>query len=555
MKNRMLTLMLVVVMLLSLAACSSGGNSASPANSENLTPESSTAVNNEDASPDPDNSSAGADTNIAKKKTPDDTLVYAMAFSGSAFDPCNSVSDWVTTIFITYETLVTYNSSTQQLEAALADKYEVIDASTIYFHLRDGVTFSGGEPLTGEDVLFSWKRCLSSVMSAGNAAYIDWDNCIIDGQDLTIKLVEPNAEFIYILCGTSFCVTSMNYINEHGEDYWKLNPCGTGPYVMTNFTEGESINYTRNDNYWGGQAKYKNVIIKPIIEEATRSITFESGDIDIARITTGDSIASLSGRESEGIYTAMTTGSTLYYINLYDESPLFSDTNLRLAFAYSIDWEALSQAIWGDYAQCAVTALSTASPDYTKIGTYPHDIGKAKEYLAAGGYPDGYTINMAVSSSGNDQYIAQIMQGYLAEAGIILNINVVDNAVAREMSASGEMELSIGQNTATVPSVAMIWSGQLAGSNSLLQEVHTSFLAGQQFQELFSKIIVETDTAAKTALVKEIQQLVHDECLWVPVAQVDNVWVYYDYVEGAAKMVENAGFSAGLNIRDLFFLG
>jgi len=144
------------------------------------------------------------------------------------------------------------------------------------------------------------------------------------------------------------------------------------------------------------------------------------------------------------------------------------------------------------------------------------------------------------------------MQAYLAEVGITLNIDTMDNQLARQASADGSHEVSIGQNAATVPALSMIWSGQLTGSNSLLQEVHTDFDAGAKFQELFAQIIVETDPAAKTALTEEIQQLAHDEALWLPVGQVDNVFVYYDYLENAAKLVNHAGFSNGLDLRDLY---
>lgn len=543
--KKTVSLLLALVMLFSLCAC--GGGSEPVAEAPAADAPAAEAPAAEPAAP-----VEQAATELATKKTAEDTLVYAMTFSGANFDPCNTVSDWWTTILMTYETLVVYNNETGELEGMLADTWEVVDAQTINFHLREGVTFSNGDPLTGEDVLYSWQRANNSVIHSGNAAYIDWDNCVVDGQNLTVKLLKPNAEFIYVLCGIGFSVASKNYIEQVGEEAFKLEPCGTGPYILEEFVQGESITYKANPNYWGGAPKYGTVVIRPVMEEATRSIAFEAGEYDIARIATNDSIASLSGREAEGIYVAPTTGSTIYYVNLWDQSEIFSVKENRLAVAHAIDWEALVTSIWGDYAMPGYTAMSTASTDYKNIGVYEYNPELAKQYLAEAGNPDGFTIGIAVGTSGGDLAICEIMQAYLAEVGITLNIDTMDNQLARQASADGSHELSIGQNTATVPALSMIWSGQLAGSNSLLQEVHTDFDAGAKFQDLFAQIMVETDAAAKTALMEEIQQLVHDEALWLPISQVDNVFVYYDYLENAAELVNHAGFNSGLDLRDLY---
>lgn len=537
--KKIVSFILALAMLFTLCACGS-----EPAENPAAEPASEPAA---DLGP-----VEQAATSIATKKTPEDTVVYGMAFSGAAFDPCNTVSDWTTTILMTYETLVVYNNETGELEGRLADEWEVVDAQTIHFHLREGVAFTNGETLTGEDVLYSWQRAANSVIHSANAAYIDWDNCVIDGQDLTVKLLEPNAEFIYVLCGIGFSVASKTYIEEVGEETFKMQPCGTGPYVLESFVQGESITYKANENYWGGTPSYGTVVIRPVMEEATRSIAFEAGEYDIARIATSDSIAALAGRESEGIYVAPAEGSTIYYVNLWDQSEIFSVKENRLAVAHAIDWEALCTSIWGDYAMPGYSSLSTASTDYKNIGVYEYDPELAKQYLAEAGNPDGFTIGIAVGTSGGDLAICEIMQAYLAEVGITLTIDTMDNQLARQASADGSHELSIGQNNAIVPALSMIWSGQLVGSNSLLQEVHTDFDAGAKFQDLFAQIMVETDAATKSALTEEIQQLVYDEALWLPIAQVDNVFVYYDYLDNAAELVNHAGFSNGLDLRDLY---
>ena len=495
----------------------------------------------------------GSSASAAENQTAEDTLIYASACGGGTFDPCDAVSDWTTVILMIYEPLIAYDSESRELVGVLADAWEVTDDSTITFHVRKDVIFSNGDPATAEDVIFSWQRCRDCDALADYAAAIDWDSCTASGQDLTIKLTQPNAEFIYVFCGAAWAVVDKIYAEELGEDAFRMEPVGTGPYVLENYIQGESVTLVPNLHYWGGSPRYGTVVIHSVPDEADRIAAFEAGEYDIARITSADAAASLAGRESEGILLSSAPGGTFYYVDFWDRGDIFSSAQARLAFAHAVDWQAMAESLWGDYAAVPESDLPTVSPDWLSVGAYAYDPDLAREYLAEAGYPDGFDIGIAVGSTGCGGAMAEFMQPYLAEVGIDLTIDVMDDEPALEASSDGSHEIAIVRGPADVPAGALIWSGRLDGSDSLLHGVSGGLPAGEAFRELCARFLPETDPEARILLAQEIQQLVHDECLWCPIAQVDNIWVHRDTVEEAPAMILRAGFSSGPDIRGLFF--
>ncbi len=539
-----LILALVLSITLGLTGCGNSTSGASPASTAPSPTSSTTAPSVEPAA-------TTAAATVAVKKTPADTFVYGLDFAGSSFDPANSIAGWLTPIWMTYENLVIYNAATGTTEPMLAKSWSWTDATTIVFQLRDDVTFSDGTKFTGDDVLFSWQRMLKSMMWAAQAKNIDFENCKVEGSTLTIKLMTPNSEFLDTLSAVGYAIVSKAYVEKNGEDFFKLNPMGTGPYKQDVFTAGESISYVANDTYWGGTPVYKNVIIKLMIDEATRTVSFEAGELDAARFTTSDSINTLINRDAEGITVGSVNSGFTYYVNLGDFNEYFKDQNLRLAFAHAIDWDALVQAIWGDYGTLQKSCLPDFSSYYKSVGSYEYNAELAKKYLADGGYADGYIIKMAVGNSGNDQAIAEIMQSYLAEVGIRLVLTVTDNAMARQLSSSGESDISIGQGNGYNGNATMAIIGKIAGSNSLLQEIHTDSETGITFQKYIVDLMAEQDAAKKKAIAEEMQQFVYDQCLWVPVCQVKFTVASWNYFEGMNEELQTYGTNTGLDLRGL----
>lgn len=549
--KKLISQILVIAMIITLAVGFAGCGTKSTGSETSANASTAPAASNAAPSSAAPAASESPVSTTATKKTPADTFVYGLDFAGAKFDPMDSVAGWLTAIYMTYERLVSFNPKTGEVQPMLAKSWSWTDDTTVVFQLRDDVTFSDGSKLTGDDVLFSWNRLLKSMMWAAQAKNIDFENSKADGSTLTIKLLKPNAEFLANICAVGFSVVSKAYVEKNGEDFFKLNPMGTGPYKMTAFNQGESITYESNGSYWGGTPAYKNVILKLMIDEATRAASFEAGELDAARLTTIDSINTLIGREAEGINLNRVNSGFTYYINLGDINQYFKDQNLRLAFAHAIDWKALVEAIWGDNATLMQSCIPDFSPYYKSISAYEYNPDLSKEYLDKGGFKDGYIIKMAVSNSGNDQAIAEIMQSYLAAVGIKLAVTVCDNALARQYSASGEMDLSIGQGNGFNGYASNAIMGKIAGSNSILQEIHTDTDVGKQFQQYIVDLMAEQDTTKRAEIAAEIQQFVYDQCLWIPLVQVKFTVVSWNYMQGIQEELDLYGTDTGLDLRGL----
>lgn len=487
---------------------------------------------------------------VATKRTADDTLVYSLTFTSPKFDPADTVSDWATVIYMMYETLV-YTDSHGNIYGGLASAWEWQDDTTIHFTLRDGVTFSDGTEMTGEDVLYSLERASGTNMGGAMLSQIDFDASYYEGNELYIILNRPNSEFIPYFARTFCAVVSKEYYETNGEDYAILNPMGTGPYVLTNFVEGESISFERNESYWGDAPEYQFVEIKVITEESTRALSFEAGEIDVALMTTPDTINTFAGREDSGVYVYPAQGSMQYWLSLGDFNDFFKIREVRLAVAHAVDWATLTTAVFGEYATLATGNAPFTSAYYQDFGGYEYNPDYARELLEQAGYGDGLTIEMAVSNTGYDVNICTIMREYLAEVGITLDLTVTDNATARTMSSSGQVHMSISQNSSISGTLTELWDPHLTGSGSLLQEIHTDYEAGATFQEMIVEYQQTYDEAEKENLAIEIQQFIYDECLWIPIANIQNVFVAYDYVEGIETFLDTWVVNSGPHIEFL----
>ncbi|MGI5935571.1 MAG: ABC transporter substrate-binding protein [Oscillospiraceae bacterium] len=541
--SSLIALMLVIALVASACGSSGGGGSSQPDKESPKPAESAPAPADEPAAP--------ASTAIAKKMTPEDTLVYAISSTDDNFDPADTVQDWASVIFLMYETLI-YTDSHGNVYPCLATDWKWSeDYKTLHFTLREGVKFSNGYDLTGSDVLYSLKRASATRMGGAMLSQIDFDQSYYEGNNVYLVLKAPNSEYLPYFARTFCGIISEKYFEEKGSDYATLNPVGTGPYIMTDFVEGESVSFERNENYWG-EPDYKNVKIKVVLEESTRALAFSAGEVDAAILNFADNAVTFEGRESEGIRVNTTTGSLQYFLSIGDFPEAIPDVTVRKAIAHAVDWPALVQAVWGNYATVADSSAPVTSSYYHSIGIYEYDPELSKQLLAEAGYPDGLTLEMAAASNSVDVTVLTIIQDYLADVGIKLNLTVTDNATARQMSASGQVDMSLAQNSSVSGTLTELWDPHLAGSGSLINEVHSdNWEIGATFQNMVKEYYGIFDETEKQNKAKEIQQYIYDNVLWIPIANLSQIIISFDYLENMDYFIGNWVVNTGPNLRAL----
>ncbi|MFL5928411.1 MAG: ABC transporter substrate-binding protein, partial [Gaiellaceae bacterium] len=208
-------------------------------------------------------------------------LTWALGASVRGLEYTHSAdSGSATVISVGCETLVRYDKN-GALRPALADAFSTPNATTYVYHLRKGVKFWDGHPLTTADVLYSLQQAASKAAGSQIAAFYSTVKSMkATGRTVTIKLSAPDPYFRYSPAVTY--ILEKAFWQKNGKNVGTpgtLTMC-TGPYRFTKFVPDDRVEATRFDGYWGKRPAVKDVVLRTITNDATRLLAMRSGEID-----------------------------------------------------------------------------------------------------------------------------------------------------------------------------------------------------------------------------------------------------------------------------------
>lgn len=412
-----MALLLAVILTLSLlAACAGGKTTTSPG----TTPGGSTP----DSSPTPDTAGPNADTKPAQ---PDRALnIQATQDSGTLF-PLGVTGGFIAPLYAFYEPL--YDTRVDGTRKwILATGLDRISDLQYTLTIREGVTFSNGNPLTAEDVMFTMEQCAADPQFYLNVKAVDFEKTKVTG-DYTIDLwytqfnasQEPGFASMLIMDKESFDEVALS-----------TNPIGTGPYVVTDYVVNSHLSVTARDDYWGGTPKIKNINFK-VINEASQIVNaLETKDVDMAgpiQLADAEYIKSLG-------YNVMVTNGG------YPDAALFSllpggpleSKEARWAVSHAIDRQAIVDVIYEGLSAVAQYPASQYDQDFEPRFANMHDtysIGynpdKARELAEQSGLV-GKTLRIITNGSTKYNTMAEMIQENLLDIGVNADIINYDQA-------------------------------------------------------------------------------------------------------------------------------
>lgn len=368
--------------------------------------------------------------------TPDDQLVIGLSMSNIlTLDPA-AIAGRESTAIVTniYDTPVQLDAVERtQVNPGLAESWEISeDGTTVRLNFRDGAQFASGNPVTVEDALWSWKRILQLelVGSASWQAYgFSLDNfdehVRAEGNSIVVTLPEPGDPLLILyLFGkpSASAVIDREVAMEHEVDgdlaaaWLTTNTAGSGPFVLRNWTANDTIILERNDNYWGGQAPMRRVLMRHMPESQSKRLMLERGDLDVGFALSVPDINALSSNEAVEVQTVPSSGFYFLAVNMKDER--FANQETRLALRYLIDYEGINETIMPNYGVLHQRPVSPGVMGSIEDPGYTLDVERAKEHLEAAGYPDGFSVQLLALNEPPFLDIATSIQGTLAQAGI-----------------------------------------------------------------------------------------------------------------------------------------
>ena len=307
---------------------------------------------------------------------------------------------------------LTAHDENNQVVPGLAEKWEFDKKSLTYtFHLREGLTFHDGKPLTSADAKFTLEAILDE---RNHSEIISNYTDIADIQcpdDLTvkIKLKKENVAFPDYM--------TIGILPEHllkDQDLatcdFNQNPVGAGPYKLTEWDMGQTITMERFDNYYGGQPKIEKVIFVIIPNSDTRAMQLKSGEIDMAQIT-AKTAADFEDNEEITVYQMNTADYRAIAYN-FNNSFFKKHKELPEILSYAIDRQAIVDSVLLGEGEIAYSPLQKGEFNDSSINHYDYDPAKAEKLLQEAGWSknsegvyekNGETLTFTIAAMADDQ--------------------------------------------------------------------------------------------------------------------------------------------------------
>lgn len=353
-----------------------------------------------------------------------------------------------------YETLVRFDEN-GTLIPWLAESWEFEDDYTTLIKIREGVTFSNGEPLTANDVMFTFRRTIENkLIGFMEVGSIDLEKSeVVDEHTLRLVTTCSGSLQMRMLENPDTGIISEKAYTEANGDFWNGAAIGTGPYTYVSYSAGDSIVLKANENYWNTEAapQIKNLTFRFIIDSATRAVEAETGGADIVYDIAATDLERLEADPNVNMVTALGTNCTYICFNCADS--VLSNPKVREAIWYAVDPKAAATVAYGSFGAPAdnflVTGINGGLKDPGKYFV-ERDVEKAKALLAEAGYPDGLTLKIYVSSSNKGrQDMAEVLQAQCEQVGITLDIQVLESGALDEILLGGDSQLTLYGQSAT----------------------------------------------------------------------------------------------------------
>src|SRR6266436_7513430 len=317
----------------------------------------------------------------------------------------------------------------QPLAPSLAESWSASEDGITYdFILRKGAKFHNGDPVTAEDVKFSFERYRgnSQEMMKSRVAEIE----VLDPQHVRFKLKEPWSDFLtfYAVASGAGWVVPKEYVKKVGDDGFKKAPIGVGPYKFVSFTPGVELVLEAFEQYWRKTPSVKRLIFKVIPEESTRLAALKRGEVDVVYSIRGELAEEL--QRTPGLTLKPAVIQAPQWVNLLDQwdpkSP-WHDRRVRLAANYAIDRKAINQAITLGHSTLTFSIIPDTFEFFWQPPAYPYDPARAKGLLAEAGYPNGFDAGEYYCDISYAN-VQEAILNYLQNVGIRAKLRPVERA-------------------------------------------------------------------------------------------------------------------------------
>lgn len=461
------------------------------------------------------------------------TLLVARTGDITGLDPHTA------TAFQTVQALELVHGTLVRLDAdlnvvpGLAESWEYSeDATTLTFTLREGVTYHDGDPFTSADVVASLERIQDEATAAVGATNFAGITTVEAPDDATVvmTLAAPDAAVLAAFADTN---SSMLSDEDLTAGTAATEPNGTGPFQFVNWSQGRSVELTRNDDYWDGAPALDGVEIRVIPDEASVLNALRAGEAHLG-VLTDPTIVQQVG--DGGLEVLRAPALSYHSLMLNSTRGPLGEEKVRQAIACAVDrQDVIDNAALGEGED--VGPLTIPAYDQYDLSGRPcdaRDVEKAKSLLDEAGHGGGITLNTIVMTGGYATAVAQAqtLQAQLAEVGITLKLETMESGAYVDRWLAADFDAAVALNGGRVDPHTM-YSRYFTSDGSLNK---VAAYSDPKLDALIQEGVSIADPAERQRIYAEFAETLENASPWVWLFRGYEYRVVTDEVNGFVPM-------------------
>ncbi len=449
-----------------------------------------------------------------------DTLVIGWPISPQGFDAPNmpdNPSIWVAVNL--YSALLRPGDDGTSLKPELATRWDISKDQKVYtFHLRPGVKFTDGTPVTAADVKF----CLDRLQDPKLAwSFLETAISKVDAVNpstVRVTLKFPWAPFLSDVAVFSTGIYPMAYFKKVGVKGVSAHPIGSGPYMLSSFTPGQTTVLTKNPNYFDA-ANYplKRVELRVISNDTSRLLQVQSGDIDVDNVLAPNLVAQLKG--SQSAQPALYPSSYIKYLQPNHLVKPWQDLKVRQAVNYALDRQAFNRTVYYGYATPANSFLPQGAIAWDSNLKAPvQNLTLAKKLMSESSVPHGFAMTFDVRAGDVlDNQIAVVFQQQVKPLGITVKINPEDPTTLATNNQNYKFDFFTQYWTNDIPDPDELVSYSV--DPTIVQDYLTHY--NNPTLATLSRLAERTsDPAKRVQIYYRIQEIFAQQVPWFPIEYI-----------------------------------
>jgi peptide/nickel transport system substrate-binding protein len=407
------------------------------------------------------------------------------------------------------------------MSPCLAESWSVSADGLVYeFVLRREVAFHNGDPVTADDVKFSFERYrgVSAKILKERVKQVQ----VVDTHRVRFQLKEPWPDFMtfYATPATGAgWIVPRRYIERVGDEGFKKAPVGAGPYRFLSFTPGVELIVEANERYWRKSPSVKRLVLKAVSDDVTRATMLKRGEIDIGYV--------FRGAVAEDI--RRTGGLTLKPVRFYGEQWLlfteqwdpkspWADRRVRLAVNHGIDRQAINESLTLGFSRMTGGIIPRDFEFSWPAPPYPYDAAKARQLLAEAGYPRGLEAELWTDTGFAEP--TEAIANYLAAIGIRTRMRTIERAAYFSQLRDKKLRPLVYVASAAYGNAATRIDSFVSAAGVF------TYGSYPDIEGLIQEQATERDRKRREATLHRIQQLMYERVMFAPVWDVASLHAY-----------------------------